>query len=108
MGRTSDARERLIESARELIYARGYNSVGVEEICQHAGVNKGSFYHFYASKRDLVLDVIRAEDADYRRVADQIVQAITSSASSTDPGSRITKAQATSPNRSSGMPITAA
>ena len=73
MGRTSDARERLIKSARELIYARGYNSVGVKEICQDAGVNKGSFYHFYASKRDLVLDVIRAEDAAYRRLADKVI-----------------------------------
>lgn len=53
MGRTSDARERLIESAIELIHARSYASVGVNELCEHAGVKKGSFYHFFPSKRDL-------------------------------------------------------
>lgn len=58
MPRTSDARQRLLDSARELMYARGYTAVGVQELCDHADVNKGSFYHFFPSKRDLVLQVI--------------------------------------------------
>jgi TetR/AcrR family transcriptional regulator, transcriptional repressor for nem operon len=60
MGRTSDAKARLIEAAMELIYARGYSAVGVQEICAQAGVNKGSFYHFFPSKQALVLTVIDA------------------------------------------------
>lgn len=58
MGRSSDARERLIESAGELWHTRSYADVGVSEICEHAGVQKGSFYHFFPSKRDLALAVI--------------------------------------------------
>ena len=58
MGRTSDARERLLEAATELIYARGYAAVGVKELCQRAGVKRGSFYYFYSSKRDLALAVL--------------------------------------------------
>jgi TetR/AcrR family transcriptional repressor of nem operon len=30
----------------------------VSEICEHAGVQKGSFYHFFSSKQDLALAVI--------------------------------------------------
>ena len=55
MGRTSDARDRLIRSAIELIHARSYADVGVNELCEHAGVKKGSFYHFFPSKRDLIV-----------------------------------------------------
>jgi TetR/AcrR family transcriptional repressor of nem operon len=55
MGRTSDARERLVAAAMELIYARGYQGVGIDELCERAGVKKGSFYYFFRSKRDLVL-----------------------------------------------------
>jgi len=55
MGRTSDAREKLIASAVELIHSRSYSEVGVNELCQHAGVKKGSFYHFFPSKQDLTL-----------------------------------------------------
>jgi TetR/AcrR family transcriptional repressor of nem operon len=55
MGQVSDAKEKLITSALELIYARSYAGVGVQELCEHAGVKKGSFYHFFPSKRDLTL-----------------------------------------------------
>ncbi len=58
MGRTSDAKENLIESAMELIGTRSYNAVGVQELCEHAGVKKGSFYHFFPSKRDLTLETL--------------------------------------------------
>lgn len=55
MGRTSIAREKLINSAIELIGTRSYNSVGVQEICEQAGVKKGSFYHFFPSKPHLTI-----------------------------------------------------
>ena len=58
MGRTSDARERLVDSGSELMHERGYTAVGVSEICSAAGVKKGSFYHFFPSKVDLALAVI--------------------------------------------------
>ena len=60
MGRTSDARDRLLQSAGDLITQNGYNAVGVSEICKGAEVNKGSFYHFFGSKEDLALEVIDA------------------------------------------------
>lgn len=53
-----DTRYRLIGSARDLIYSRSYAGVGVAEICDRAEVKKGSFYHFFPSKRELTLAVI--------------------------------------------------
>ncbi len=67
MGRTSDARERLIHSAIELIHARSYASVGVNELCEHAGVKKGSFYHFFPSKMDLASAALDEVAAWYER-----------------------------------------
>jgi len=58
MGRTSDAKEKIIESAIELIGSRSYNAVGVQELCEHAGVKKGSFYHFFPSKRELTIEAL--------------------------------------------------
>jgi TetR/AcrR family transcriptional repressor of nem operon len=68
MGRTSDARERLIESGRALMLERGYTAVGIAELCESASVNKGSFYHAFPSKQELALAVIdrfAAEAAAY-------------------------------------------
>jgi TetR/AcrR family transcriptional repressor of nem operon len=66
MDTRTDTRQRLIDSARDLIYARSYSDVGVQEICDRAGVRKGSFYHFFPSKRDLTLAVLDQFQAFFR------------------------------------------
>ncbi len=74
MGRCSDARGRLLREGGRLIHARGYEAVSVADICQAAGLQKGSFYHFFPSKRDLVLAVLD-EIAAHERTAWQDVLA---------------------------------
>ena len=66
MGRSSDARERIIESAFRLWFQRSYAGVGVGEICADAGVQKGSFYHFFASKTDLGVAVVDEAERRFR------------------------------------------
>jgi TetR/AcrR family transcriptional repressor of nem operon len=67
MGRTSNARERLIEAISELIWVGSYGSTSVDDICERAGVKKGSFYYFFESKADLAMTAIEA-DWQRRRV----------------------------------------
>lgn len=50
-----DSRSRLIAAAIRLIHAESYSAVGVQAICEAAGVKKGSFYHFFDSKQALVI-----------------------------------------------------
>jgi TetR/AcrR family transcriptional repressor of nem operon len=69
MGRKSDAREKLICSAFQLWFRRSYAGVGVTEICEDAGVQKGSFYHFFPSKTDLAVAVV---DDVWRRFQEDI------------------------------------
>lgn len=59
MGRPSDARERLLESAIELVWKKTYGSVSVDAICELADVRKGSFYHFFQSKAELAAAAIQ-------------------------------------------------
>jgi TetR/AcrR family transcriptional repressor of nem operon len=48
-----ETREKLLETAIDLVWQSNYCSVGVAEICQRAGVTKGAFYHHFESKADL-------------------------------------------------------
>jgi TetR/AcrR family transcriptional repressor of nem operon len=72
VGRTSDARERLIAATIDLIWPTSYGAVGVDAICEKAGVKKGSFYHFFASKDDLVVAALDAHWETRRVVFDRI------------------------------------
>ncbi len=59
MGRKAQAREAILEAARMLFWRKGYAAVGVDEICETAGVNKGSLYHYHRDKADLACSVIQ-------------------------------------------------
>ncbi len=61
MNQPLDTKERLLNSALDLIHARSYANVGVQELCEHAGVKKGSFYHFFPSKRDLTIAALERQ-----------------------------------------------
>jgi TetR/AcrR family transcriptional regulator, transcriptional repressor for nem operon len=73
MGRTSDAREKILGAAQSLIELRGYSALGVAEICKTAGVPKGSFYYFFESKEALALTVIDEHWADQERTWTRIL-----------------------------------
>lgn len=53
-----DTRSRIIAAAKPRFHSRSYANVGIQEICEGAGIQKGSFYHFFPSKRDLIVAVI--------------------------------------------------
>ncbi|WP_024326502.1 TetR/AcrR family transcriptional regulator [Thioalkalivibrio sp. AKL19] len=62
-----DSREGLLKAARELIVGRSYSAVGIAEICAHAGVRKGSLYHFFPGKEALTLAMLDALYADFEQ-----------------------------------------
>jgi TetR/AcrR family transcriptional repressor of nem operon len=56
MKKTSETKEKLLQVGFDLIWDSSYGSVSVDDICKRAGINKGSFYHFFPSKADLVVE----------------------------------------------------
>jgi TetR/AcrR family transcriptional repressor of nem operon len=75
MGRSSDARERLLTAAIQLIWTSSYGSVSVDDICARAEVKKGSFYYFFPSKADLALAAYERHWEEMRPVWDEIFSA---------------------------------
>jgi TetR/AcrR family transcriptional regulator, transcriptional repressor for nem operon len=58
MGRVSNAKERLMEAVLELIWTGSYGNTTIDQICEKAGVKKGSFYYFFDSKCDLAVTAV--------------------------------------------------
>lgn len=55
MARVTNTRQNILDAAHRLIWENSYGSVSVDDICEKAGVKKGSFYHFFPSKVDLAI-----------------------------------------------------
>ena len=72
MGRVSDAKERLLEAAKGLIWEQSYGAVTVDAICRRAKVQKGSFYHFFDGKSDLAVASLEADWQARRPVLEEI------------------------------------
>ena len=53
--RPSAARERILDTAFALFYARGIRAVGVDLIIAESGVAKATFYRHFPAKDDLVV-----------------------------------------------------
>ncbi len=51
-------RSRLLDAAFLEVYTNGYHGAATASILKSAGVPKGSMYHFFKSKKELVLAVV--------------------------------------------------
>jgi TetR/AcrR family transcriptional repressor of nem operon len=51
----NDTKTKLLLTAVDLIWESSYGSVSVDDICERAGVKKGSFYYAFKSKSDLAI-----------------------------------------------------
>jgi AcrR family transcriptional regulator len=57
--RPDDRPQELLESALLVFARKGYRGTRLEEVAEAAGVTKGTFYHYFATKEDLLLGVIQ-------------------------------------------------
>ena len=51
---TPGTRQALIDAAIALVRERGLSATSVNDLCAHAGVSKGAFFHHFKSKDELV------------------------------------------------------
>lgn len=73
VARDTGTRERILAAGAEAIAAKSFNSCGLAEILEKAGVPKGSFYHYFQSKEEFGVALIEREAADYMEMLRPIV-----------------------------------
>ena len=72
MKRESDTKQKLLQTAVTLIWESSYGSISVDDICNRAGVNKGSFYYAFKSKSDLAVAAFEDHWNKKRALMDEI------------------------------------
>ena len=67
-----DTKTHLLEVGYQLIAKKGFTAVGIKQILDTAGVPKGSFYHYFASKEAFGEAIISHYFASYKTRLDII------------------------------------
>lgn len=78
--RTSAARERILDTASQLFYERGIQTVGVDTVIAEAGVAKMTLYRHFHSKEELVAAYLARRDARWREWFDEKVLSVDATA----------------------------
>ena len=68
----TDTKEKLLDTATQLIWQSNYSNVGVNDICQQAGVTKGSFYYYFETKADLFYEACQHHWCSMKKDLDAI------------------------------------
>lgn len=64
-------RDRILNVADELFYARGLHAVGIDEIVARSRTAKTTLYAHFPSKDDLIASYLRRRSEDWRRHMDE-------------------------------------
>jgi AcrR family transcriptional regulator len=56
--RGEETRLRILQAAEACFAQNGYDATSVAEICKHAGLSKGAFYHHFSSKQALFIELL--------------------------------------------------
>src|SRR5260221_4729610 len=63
-----ESKAKFLDAALHVIRSRGYSATRIEDVCDAAGLTKGSFFHHFDSKEELAIEAA----AHFARMADRI------------------------------------
>lgn len=72
MKEKNSMRQRIIDSAWELFYEKGYEETTIMDIVQKSGVAKGSFYYHFKGKDTLLNTLASLLDRYYEELAEEL------------------------------------
>ena len=56
----------ILASVKELLISNGINSLTTHNICLHANISNGVFFHFFKSKTQLVIEFLHLDYEEYQ------------------------------------------
>jgi len=81
MSKDSPAKEKFMEAAQQLMRTKGFGATSVDEICEAAGLSKGSFFYYFESKEHLAKAILeryslfirqKMQEAPFRKNGDAL------------------------------------
>ena len=55
----NDRKRHVIEKAHQLFIEKGFQATSIQDILDYSGISKGTFYNYFSSKNELLMDIFR-------------------------------------------------
>lgn len=66
------SKETFLNVANDLMLTQGYEATALDEICEKAGLTKGSFFHYFKSKEDLAKALLTRKCSSYQKTKEEL------------------------------------
>lgn len=66
---TQNTKKKIVSAAWKLFYEQGYDDTTIDDIVFESGTSKGSFYHYFKGKDDLLSSISYVFDAKYEELS---------------------------------------
>ena len=67
-----ETKSKIVNAAWKLFYEQGYENTSVEEIVYESGTSRGSFYHYFEGKDDLLNSLSDLFDGKYEELQNNL------------------------------------
>jgi len=72
--RSNYTKSKIVEAAWQLFYEQGYEDTTIDEIIERSCTSKGSFYHYFKGKDELMGSLPTLFDDKYEELAEEIAE----------------------------------
>ncbi len=70
----AESKTKILVAALELFAIDGYHNTSISKIAKHAGISKGLMYNYFASKEQLLKEVVILSLEDAKKMSEQLLQ----------------------------------
>ncbi len=74
LSKAQRTKQRIFESALFLFRQKGFDRVSIQQITDHAGLAKGSFYTYFSTKSEIIVEEFWKIDAYYRSIEGEVLK----------------------------------
>ena len=69
-GRTT--RKKILDSSIRIINEKGFNNTTLNDMCRSSGVAIGTFYHYFSSTQDILVEILRIEGEEMSQFSESL------------------------------------
>ncbi len=66
-----ERKKEILDAATEIFSSKGYRAASVTDVLERAGIARGTFYHYFGSKKDVFLELIEFYFTEFEKVLEE-------------------------------------